>query len=166
MDKDLIKEKVRKLLSLMEKDSEFTFDVDTENKAVNIKITDQKDGALIGFRGKNLQALERIVSLMANKDLPHEEKFYISIDVNDYKINREKQLRASIKTIGEQVLQTGKPYELSAMSPRERRIVHDEINSMEGLKSESIGEDEQRRVVISVKGSEDTKEEVPEESVI
>lgn len=149
METQDISEKVTTILTLLDRLTEFK--IEKEENILNIKIEGQKDGALIGFKGSNLFAFERILSLVINHDLPYDEKIYVSVDVNGYKMNRENQIRIDVKNIASLVKQSSLPHEMPIMSPRERKIVHDEINEFEGLKSESVGENELRRVIISLK---------------
>ena len=138
---------VKTVLSLLGKDSEVLIEI--EEGRANVRINGQEDGSLIGFRGKNIQAIERVLTLMINRDLPDGEKIRVSVDVNDYKVTKDNQLKSMVKGVCESVKENGQSYEMRAMTPRERKLVHDVVNEFEDLKSESIGEDEERRVVIS-----------------
>ena len=70
------------------------------------------------------------------------------IDSNNYKEKREESLRDLARKKGKKVLETGRNIKLNPMSARERKIIHEEISYIKGLKTESIGEDPKRYLVI------------------
>ena len=70
------------------------------------------------------------------------------IDSNNYKEKREESLRDLARKKGKKVLETGRNIKLNPMSARERKIIHEEISYINGLKTESIGEDPKRYLVI------------------
>ena len=72
----------------------------------------------------------------------------IVVDSNNYKEKREKSLRDLARKKGRAVLATGSAIKLNPMSARERKIIHEEISFMKGLKTESVGEEPKRYLVI------------------
>ena len=72
----------------------------------------------------------------------------VVIDSNDYKKKREESLRDLARKKGKKVLDTGRNIKLNPMSARERKIIHEEISYIKGLKTESVGEEPKRYLVI------------------
>ena len=111
-----------------------------------IKISGDDAGALIGRKGETMEALSYLTGLAANRSDDSFEK--ISVDVADYRQKREKDLEASAKKAAAKVLKTGRPFGFEPMNPYDRRIIHAAISQIEGVKSESKGEGNNRRVMV------------------
>ena len=111
-----------------------------------IKISGDDAGALIGRKGETMEALSYLTGLAANRSDDSFEK--ISVDVADYRQKREKDLVASAKKAAAKVLKTGRPFGFEPMNPYDRRIIHAAISQIEGVKSESKGEGNSRRVMV------------------
>lgn len=108
----------------------------------------QNHGAIIGRRGETLDALQYLTSLVANRGT--EEYIRVSLNVGDYREKRDETLRGLARKSASQVLKYGRNVVLEPMNPYERRVIHTEIQEIEGVKSHSIGSDSDRRVVISL----------------
>ena len=106
-------------------------------------------GVVIGRRGETLEALQVLVSLAANKGGGY---YRVSLNIGDYREKREQALVQLAGKIADQVLSTGRNRTLEPMSPYERRIIHTAVQGIEGVESNSIGEGEDRRVVIHKSG--------------
>jgi spoIIIJ-associated protein len=124
----------------------FVEDVEGEENQVLVGITVANPAGLIGFRGRNLAAVQLILSLMIRNQVG--EDIRVLLDVNNYRNEQKERLEKMVKSLAEKCLQTGKPVSLAAMSSYERRICHMIIAEMEGLMSESEGEGEERHIVI------------------
>ncbi len=107
-------------------------------------------GVLIGHHGDTLDALQYLTNLAANRKEEGEKREFarITVDVEDYRAKREEALRALARKKGAQVLKYKKSIMLEPMNPYERRIIHSEIQHMEGISTNSIGAENNRRVVI------------------
>ncbi len=116
---------------------------------ISITIQAQEPKIIIGERGQTLFELQHIVKLMLRRKI--EEPFYVSLDVNEYKKNKEEYLQDLAKTTADEVVLLKKPKELSPMSSAERRIVHMALADRTDVVSESVGEGADRRVVIKLK---------------
>lgn len=125
-----------------------------------MKVVSSDDGAridiamadpqmLIGERGQTLFEIQHILKRMLKKKLP--EPVEISLDINDYKESRETYLRDLANSAANEVSLHKRDKELPVMSPADRRIVHMAISQREDVESASVGEGEERRVVIRVK---------------
>lgn len=118
-----------------------------QGEATVLRIEGEGAGTLIGHRGEVMEALSYLTGLVANRSGGDYMK--IGLDINHYRSKRESNLVALAKRIGAKVARTGRGHTLEPMNPYERRIIHSTISEMEGVKSESIGEGANRRVVIS-----------------
>lgn len=104
---------------------------------------------LIGRRGETLASLQLLVNLIVNhKD---KERYHIMVDVENYCRHRDDNLRSLANRIAQQVQQSQRPMTLEPMTPYERRIVHMTLQELPGIQTQSTGEGEQRRVVVSLK---------------
>ena len=115
-----------------------------------IAIDGDHAGMLIGHHGDTLDALQYLSNLAANKKSEGEKREYvkITIDVENYRAKREDTLRALARRKASQVLRYKKSVMLEPMNPYERRIIHSEIQGIEGVSTNSIGSEDNRKVVI------------------
>lgn len=124
--------------------------VTPEEKEDGIVITLESDhyGLIIGRRGDTLDALQYLTGLAANK--VSEDYYRVTINTGNYREKRENVLKALAKKNAIQVTRTGRSVTLEPMNPYERRIIHTAVQKINGAVSHSIGEDSERRVVISM----------------
>lgn len=129
---------------------------------ISMKIAERDDGAgiylegeglgiIIGRRGETLDALQHLVSLSARNNQGY---YKVTLNIGDYRERREDTLASLAKRVADQVLKTGKGKALEPMNPYERRIIHTTVQEIEGVTSASVGEGENRRVVIVVEGGD------------
>ncbi len=119
------------------------------DKGARIIMTGDDLGIVIGRRGETLDALQYLCSLAANSG---DGFFRISLDTGNYREKREQTLKGLARRMSNQVLRTGRSRTLEPMNPYERRIIHTEVQQIEGVESASVGEGMGRRVVISPVG--------------
>ncbi len=103
-------------------------------------------GSIIGHRGETLDALQYLASLKANEKGSYVR---IALNIGNYREKREEALRSLARRMASQVLRSGRNRRLEPMNPYERRIIHTEIQGIEGVVSNSVDEGINRRVVIS-----------------
>jgi len=103
-------------------------------------------GALIGRKGERLSALQHIVNLLLSKRMGAWTR--ILVDVEDYRGRRERQLREIALRAADRVQETGKMLQLEAMPALERRWIHLALRDRPGVRTQSIGEEPNRRVVV------------------
>jgi len=103
-------------------------------------------GALIGKRGETLAALQYITRLIASREL--QRRANIIVDVEGYKVRREKQLRRLAQRMADQAVQLGRTVALEPMPPYERRVVHLALRDHPQVTTQSIGEGDRRKVTI------------------
>ncbi len=120
------------------------------NDDMVVTVDGKEAGVLIGHHGDTLDALQYLANLAANRKEEGEKREYarITVDVEDYRAKREEALRALARRKGAQVLKYKKSIMMEPMNPYERRIIHSEIQTMEGISTNSIGAENNRRVVI------------------
>ena len=120
------------------------------NNDIVITVDGENAGLLIGHHGETLDALQYLAGLAANRKTGGEKREYIKItlDVENYREKREVALRALARRKAEKVLHDKRSVVLEPMNPYERRIIHSEVQGIEGVSTNSIGVENNRRVVI------------------
>ena len=113
----------------------------------------EKDGIKLNFDGKNLDALQHLVSLVANKG--SDAYVRVSLNTGGYREKREDALVAIAKKSASQAQRSNRNVILEPMNSYERRIIHNVVQEIDGVMSWSIGENEHRRVCIGT--SKDNK---------
>lgn len=127
-----------------------TIQVRSQNPlTLNIQGFNENLGLLIGRRGETLAALQLIVSLIVSHRTKH--RMRIIVDAENYRERREENLRSLALRVAQQVRNYRRSIALEAMPPHERRIVHIALAESRDISTESIGEGDARRVVISLK---------------
>jgi spoIIIJ-associated protein len=142
------KEILEKLMAMLE------FDVRVEIKAgetsrlnvVGEGAEKESLGALIGRKGERLSALQHLVNLLLSKQVG--EWTRVLVDVEDYRGRRERQLRDLASRAADRVAETGKMLQLEPMPALERRWIHLALREYEGVATQSVGEEPNRRVVV------------------
>lgn len=116
---------------------------------LNIQGINENLGLLIGRRGETLAALQLLVNLIVAHRTRH--RMRIIVDAENYRERREENLRSLALRVAQQVRNYRRSIALEAMPPHERRIVHLALSDSKDISTESIGEGDERRVVISLK---------------
>jgi len=119
-----------------------------EEGAVELDVTGEDLGLLIGPKGQTLQAVQELSRSVLQRQLPGETHARIRIDVGGYRQRRREALERFVRQIAEDVRTSGVQKALEPMSPPDRKVVHDTVNEIEGVRTVSEGEDSRRRVVI------------------
>ena len=107
-------------------------------------------GVLIGHHGETLDSLQYLANLAANHKEEGEKREFtkITIDVENYRAKREETLRALARRMADKVVKYKKSIMLEPMNPYERRIIHSEVQNIKGVSTNSIGSENNRKVVI------------------
>ena len=111
-----------------------------------IDLAGEDSGLLIGRRGQTLQALQFLVTLIVRKQLGEDVR--VILDVENYRQRRETSLRDMAAKVASRVAQTNRSITLEPMSPADRRIIHTSLANHPGVRTESAGEGENRKVSI------------------
>ena len=145
---ELALEFIRNLIRGMGLDATVEMTEDGENKL--IRVMGESAGVLIGHHGDTLDSLQYLANLAANKKVAGEKREFcrITVDVENYRGKREETLRALARRTAEKVLRYKKSQTLEPMNPYERRIIHSEVQKVEGVSTNSIGSENNRRVVL------------------
>ena len=117
-----------------------------EEKNMDIELSGNEMGVLIGKRGQTLDSLQYLVSLVVNKE--SEEYIHVKVDTENYRQRRKETLA---KNIAYKVKRTKRSVSLEPMNPYERRIIHSALQNDKYVTTHSEGEEPFRRVVITLK---------------
>ncbi len=146
MIKELTKDFILKMGFDAEIESIKTDQEEEECLIVNIKVRDDSN-LLIGQYGANLQPIQHILRLIARKKIS-DEKLKFTIDVNSYRQQKNESLLEMARSAAEEAISEGRTIVLRPMSAYERRLIHIELSKNEKVVTESMGEEENRKVVI------------------
>lgn len=140
---------IKKLVSDMNLDAKVSMK-DGDNGDTVISIDGDSAGVLIGHHGDTLDSLQYLANLAANKKVNGQKKDYckITIDIENYRAKREETLRILARNMANKVVRYKKSVMLEPMNPYERRIIHSEIQGIAGVSTNSIGSENNRKIVI------------------
>ena len=120
-----------------------------EEKSMDIELSGNEMGVLIGKRGQTLDSLQYLVSLVVNKE--SEEYIHVKVDTENYRQRRKETLENLAKNIAYKVKRTKRSISLEPMNPYERRIIHSALQNDKYVTTHSEGEEPFRRVVVTLK---------------
>lgn len=124
-------------------------DYKEEEKEMNINLSGNEMGVLIGKRGQTLDSLQYLVSLVVNKDI--EDYIRVKVDTENYRKRRQDTLENLAKNISFKVKRTKRAVSLEPMNPYERRIIHSALQNDKFVTTHSEGEEPFRHVVVTMK---------------
>ena len=147
-DLEKVKSKLEDFINsfLNKMDNSFEYSIKIENSNIIVNIEGEQSGTLIGYRGETLNALQSILTSIANNDISGKIKVYLNID--NYKEKREKALEELAVKVSKTVLKNNKSITLEPMNAYERKIIHSKLQDMHNIRTHSIGEEPNRRIVI------------------
>ncbi len=121
-----------------------------EDNSRRITITGEDASVLIGHHGEALDSLQYLATLASAKKNAEGERNRrrVTIDIEGYRAKREETLRALARKMAAKALRTRRNVMLEPMSAYERRIIHSEVQGIEGVATNSIGSDSNRKIVI------------------
>ena len=121
-----------------------------EDGTRRIAIVGEDASALIGHHGDTLDALQYLANLASARKNIHGErdKSRVTLDIEGYRKKREETLRALARRMAQKAIRNRRSVMLEPMSAYERRIIHSEIQTIEGVSTNSIGSDNNRKIVI------------------
>lgn len=126
-----------------------TYQIETTSSHINVEITNENLGYLIGYRGETLYALQNILSAIAGKNI--ENRVRVILDIEGYKAKREKTLENLAEKVAKTVIRTKKPVKLEPMQAYERKIIHSKLQQNSKVETTSVGEEPHRRIIVSLK---------------
>ena len=121
---------------------------DTDN-GLRLCIDAETMGLLIGRRGETLDAMQYLVSLVANKNRKEEGYLRVTLDTEGYRSRREETLKRLARKNAQNVRQSGRAISMEPMNPYERRVLHSALQGFAGVTTHSEGEEPNRHVVIT-----------------
>jgi len=140
---------LRDVFDKMDVDVDIEKEEDEINDTVLMKITGKDSGIIIGRRGETLDALQYLTNLVVNK---HSDTYKrVIIDVENYRKRREETLVRLAGRLADRVTRYRRNITLEPMNPYERRIIHSALQNHRYVETYSIGEEPNRKVVISLK---------------
>jgi len=142
-------EKIRKITKEFFQKTTFDVSLDFSTQEENtllIEVKTEDPQILIGERGQTLADIQHLLKIILRKKTA--ELFYINVDINDYKKKKAEYLKELANSVADDVVLTKKEKALSPMRAFERRIVHMELAERSGVITESIGERDERKVVV------------------
>lgn len=131
------------LLDVADLDGDIDMDVEGDRPLVSVVGATLEE--LVGTRGEVLEALQELTRLAVHRQTGNRSR--LMLDVSGYRARRREELTELGRSAAEEVGRTGEARRLAAMSPFERKVIHDAVAAA-GLRSESEGEEPDRRVVV------------------
>ena len=130
-----------------------TFEVEVDflpqkDQTLPVNLKTEEPQILIGEGGETLLEIQHLLKTILRKKIEGEERFYLDLDINDYKKKKTTYLKEMAKESAEEVVLTKKEKILPPMSAYERRIIHMELASNPNIVTESTGEEPERSVAI------------------
>ena len=143
LEGDIAADYIEGLLDIADLDGDI--DMDVEGDRAIVSVVGATLDELVGDDGEVLEALQELTRLAVHRQTGIRAR--LMLDIGGYRARRRAELADYARTVAEEVARTGQPKALEAMSPFERKIVHDAVAEA-GLRSESEGEEPDRRVVV------------------
>jgi spoIIIJ-associated protein len=147
LEGDIAADYIEGLLDIADLDGDIDMDVEGDRAVVSVVGATLDE--LVGDDGEVLEALQELTRLAVHRQTGNRAR--LMLDIGGYRAQRRAELAEYGRKIAEEVGRTGEPRSLEAMSPFERKIVHDAVAAA-GMRSESEGEEPNRRVVVFPRG--------------
>jgi len=143
---DIAADYLERFLDIIDYDGDIDLDVENDRAIVAIVGSDLQP--LVGRNGETLDALQELTRLAVQQRTG--ERSRLMLDVSGHREARRVQLRTLAEATARRVLESGEEIKLAPMNPFERKVVHDAVSGIDGVRSESEGEEPQRRVIVLV----------------
>lgn len=140
---------LKDVFKAMDMDVTIKVNENKEEHTMDIELSGEEMGVLIGKRGQTLDSLQYLVSLVVNKY--SEEYIRVKIDTENYRERRKETLENLARNIAYKVKRTRKTVSLEPMNPYERRVIHSALQNDRYVTTHSEGEEPYRRVVVTLK---------------
>lgn len=132
------------LLDALDVDGDITTWVDESGGHIDLEGADLD--VLVGSNGETLDALQELTRIAVLRQ--SKRRVRLLLDINGYRARHRDQLIAVVKATAERVITSREDHEFEPMTPAERKIVHDAVAAIDGVQTESLGEEPYRRVII------------------
>ena len=143
---DIAADYLERLLDIIDYDGDI--DLDVENGRAIVAIVGSDLQPLVGRNGDTLDALQELTRLAVQQQTG--ERSRLMLDVSGHRAARRVELSQLAERTAREVLESREPVKLAPMNPFERKVVHDAVATIDGVRSESEGEEPERRVVVLV----------------
>jgi spoIIIJ-associated protein len=143
---DVAGDYLERLLDVLDYDGDIDLDVEAGRAVVSIDGGEDL-GKLVGDRGAVLEALQELTRLAVQQALGNRSR--LMLDIAGWRRSRRDELTELGTRTAQEVLDNGEPVRLRPMTPFERKVVHDAVAGIQGVVSESEGEEPRRQVVVS-----------------
>jgi len=149
--KSSMSDTARDFLSEIFSKMDVTVDIEAyeDEESIMLKVIGKDSGIIIGRRGETLDALQYLTGLVANKNSKRYKR--VTLDIENYRQKREETLVRLAERLAERVVRYRKNVTLEPMNPYERRIIHSSLQNNKMVETYSVGEDPNRKVVITLK---------------
>ena len=121
---------------------------EVDEETVEVIVSGDDLGLLIGPKGQTLTAVQELTRTVVQRAAGNGRGARVRVDIGGYRQRRREALERFTRQIAEQVLSTGTPVGLEPMSPPDRKVVHDTVNTIDGVRTTSEGEEPRRRVLL------------------
>ena len=118
-----------------------------ENGGINVNLSGNGMGAIIGRRGETLDAIQHLTNYAVNRG--SEKHLHISVDAEKYRSKREESLTRLAEKMAEKAIKYKRSMALEPMNSYERHVIHTALQNYEGVTTSSTGVEPNRRVVVS-----------------
>ena len=132
-----------------------------DNGGINVNISGNGMGAIIGRRGETLDAIQHLTNYVVNRG--SDKHMHISVDAESYRSKREDSLTKLAEKMAEKAIKYKRSMALEPMNSYERHVIHTALQNYEGVTTSSTGVEPNRRVVVSyVKGEDSSRSNKPQ----
>ena len=146
--KDNLEDFLGKFIKTLPEDN-IKYKISDENGFVKVELSGNNLNYLIGYRGEVLNSLQTLYTTIASKGV--DRKVKVLVDILGYREKRDKTLENLAEKLAKKVIRDRKKVVLEPMSSYERKIIHEKLHNHPKVKTESIGEEPNRKIVISLK---------------
>ncbi|XOB41248.1 MAG: protein jag [Candidatus Nealsonbacteria bacterium] len=144
-DLEIIKQITKEFFKKTSFDVEIEF-LSQQDLIIPINLRTDEPKILIGERGQTLGEIQRLLKAILRRRI--NQDFYIDLDINGYKKRKVEYLKELAKSIADEVSLMKEEKVLPSMPAYERRIIHLELSEREGIATDSVGRDPDRKVII------------------
>lgn len=152
--KDVAEEFLNNVFKAMDMNVNIDLRYNEEENQMDIDLSGDEMGILIGKRGITLDSLQYLLSLVVNKN--SESYIKVKLDTENYRERRKETLENLAKNLAHKVKRIHRPVYLEPMNPYERRVIHSALQKDKYVETHSEGEEPYRKVVITLKPGVDT----------
>ena len=146
---DIAGDYLERLLDIADVDGDI--DMDVEGERAVVAIVGEGLDALVGSHGQVLEAVQELTRLAVVRETGVRSR--LMLDIGGWRAARKEELTAIGTRAAQRCAETGEPVRLAPMTPFERKVVHDAVAAVAGVRSESEGLEPERRVVVLPDGS-------------